>query len=85
MAANDSDDKRRALIREGIAARLRSLEAGRKAKRARYGEQPAKPRCSFCSSGEEEVFMLVPGLDGAFVCDECVEMLAVELKYAKDG
>ena len=85
MATNDSDDKRRALVREGMAARLRTLEIGRKATKARYGEQPARPKCSFCGSREEEVFMLVPGLDDAFVCDECVEMLAEELKYAKRG
>jgi ClpX C4-type zinc finger len=68
-----------------MATRLRTLEIGRKAVKGRHGEQPARPTCSFCSSREEEVFMLVPGLDGAFVCDECVEMLAEELKYAKGG
>jgi hypothetical protein len=85
MAANDPKDKRRALIREGMATRLRILEIERKALKKRHGEQPPRPRCSFCSNREEEVFMLVPGLDGAFVCDECVELLATELKDAKGG
>jgi hypothetical protein len=85
MASNDPDDKRRALIREGMATRLRILEIERKALKKHHGEQPLRPRCSFCSNREEEVFMLVPGLDGAFVCDECVALLAEELKNAKGG
>jgi hypothetical protein len=83
MAANDSNDKRRAVMREFLATRLRILEIERKALKKLHGEQPSRPTCSFCGKREEEVSVLVPGLDGAGVCDECVELLANELKNTK--
>ena len=85
MSANDSNDKRRAVMREFMATRLRILDIERKALRKLHGEQPPRPTCSFCAKREEEVSVLVPGLDGAFVCDECVDLLASELRDAKDS
>jgi len=31
-------------------------------------------RCSFCRRSIEEVHQLIPGPDGAFICDECVHL-----------
>jgi hypothetical protein len=83
MAANDGKDKRRAAVREFVATRLRILQIERKALKKLHGEQPARPTCSFCGKREEEVSILVPGLDNAFVCDECVESLAGVLRDDK--
>lgn len=85
MAANDANDKRRATIRDFIATRLRILETERKALRKLHGEQPPRPTCSFCGKREEEVSVLIPGLDNAFVCDECVNSLADVLKHGKSS
>jgi len=84
MAANDEDDKRRAAVREFVATRLRILEIERKALKKLHGEQPPRPTCSFCGKREEEVSVLVPGLDNAFVCDECVQALAGVLRDDKN-
>ena len=83
MAANDADDKRKAFIREFVATRLRIAEIERKALKKRYGETPLRITCSFCGSREEEVFVLIPGLDDAHVCDECVGELNELLENAK--
>ena len=83
MAANDADDKRRAVIREFVATRLRIAEIQRKALSKRYGDAPSGTTCSFCGSREEEVFVLIPGLDDAYVCDECVGALNELLENAK--
>lgn len=34
----------------------------------------AKIRCSFCGKTEEQVRKLIAGPDGAFICDECIEI-----------
>jgi len=36
------------------------------------GEQ--KIRCSFCNKSENQVRKLIAGPDGAFICDECIEI-----------
>ena len=35
-----------------------------------------KIRCSFCGKTEDQVRRLIAGPDGAFICDECVEICA---------
>ena len=35
-----------------------------------------KVRCSFCGKTEEQVRKLISGPDGAYICDECVEICA---------
>ena len=35
-----------------------------------------KIRCSFCQKTEDQVRRLIAGPDGAFICDECVEICA---------
>ena len=35
-----------------------------------------KIRCSFCGKTEDQVRRLIAGTDGAFICDECVEICA---------
>ncbi|MCI5649736.1 MAG: ATP-dependent Clp protease ATP-binding subunit ClpX [Fusicatenibacter sp.] len=35
-----------------------------------------KIRCSFCGKTEDQVRKLIAGPDGAFICDECVEICA---------
>lgn len=32
-----------------------------------------KPTCSFCGRGQKEVTKLFSGIDGAYICDECIE------------
>ena len=31
-------------------------------------------RCSFCGKTEDQVHKLIAGPDGAYICDECVEI-----------
>lgn len=35
-----------------------------------------KVRCSFCGKSEEQVRKLIAGPDGAYICDECIEICA---------
>ena len=35
-----------------------------------------KIRCSFCGKTEDQVRKLIAGPDGAFICDECIEICA---------
>lgn len=35
-----------------------------------------KIRCSFCGKTEEQVRKLIAGPDGAYICDECIEICA---------
>lgn len=35
-----------------------------------------KVRCSFCGKTEDQVRKLIAGPDGAFICDECIEICA---------
>ena len=40
-------------------------------------KKPASPetrRCSFCSRSESEIRRLIAGPEGAFICNECVEL-----------
>ena len=32
-----------------------------------------KPVCSFCGRGQEEVGKLFSGINGAFICEDCIE------------
>lgn len=36
--------------------------------------QKNKPTCSFCSRNERQAKLLIPGPDGAFICDKCVAL-----------
>lgn len=36
--------------------------------------------CSFCTKGEDQVGRLISGVDGAFICDECVDLCLDLLK-----
>ena len=40
--------------------------------RVQRGDEPAQ--CSFCHRGREDVNRLIPGLDGAAICDECIDL-----------
>jgi hypothetical protein len=83
MAANDDNDKRRAVIRQAVETRLRILKIERAALAKLGGTGREHKTCSFCGKREEQVSVLVPGLDNAFVCDECVGSLAGLLKDAE--
>jgi hypothetical protein len=85
MAANDDSDKRRKVIRQAVETRLRILEIARKALEKLHGTDKQRRTCSFCGKREEEVLILVPGLNNAFVCDECVEALAGLIKDAENS
>ena len=45
-------------------------------------------RCSFCNKSEDQVRKLIAGPDGAFICDECInicaEILEEELDYGQE-
>ena len=85
MASNDDADKRRAVIKEAVETRLRILKIERAALAKLRGTSMERKTCSFCGKREEEVLILVPGLDNAFVCDECVGSLAGLLKDAENS
>ena len=34
--------------------------------------EPEKPLCSFCGKGINQVAQMMPGRDGAYICDQCV-------------
>lgn len=46
-------------------------------------------RCSFCNKSQMQVRKLIAGPEGAFICDECIEVcteiLEEELEYETDG
>lgn len=50
-----------------------------------------KIRCSFCGKTEDQVHKLIAGPDGAYICDECVEICSeiiqeeMEEEYAQTG
>ena len=50
---------------------------------------PANHQCSFCTKSSGEVFTLIQGHGGAFICDECVafsaEILAARASPTKRG
>lgn len=40
------------------------------------GKNDGKIRCSFCGKSQEQVGRLISGPNGAFICDECVDICA---------
>ena len=40
------------------------------------GKNDGKIRCSFCGKPQEKAGRLISGPNGAFICDECVEICA---------
>lgn len=36
-----------------------------------------RARCSFCGSSENEVSKLFSGIDGALICDRCIEVAMI--------
>jgi ATP-dependent Clp protease ATP-binding subunit ClpX len=44
-----------------------------------------KVRCSFCGSSENEVSKLFSGIDGALICDRCIESCYDILEMSKEG
>ena len=46
-------------------------------------------RCSFCNKTQAQVRKLIAGPNGAYICDECVdvcaEIIEEELAYEEDG
>ena len=47
------------------------------------GNEP-KVRCSFCGKPEDKVHKLIAGPDGAYICDECIELCAEILSEDMD-
>ena len=45
---------------------------------------PEGVRCSFCGKTREQVSRLVQGVQGVFICDECIEACA-EMLHASEG
>ncbi|WP_297405927.1 ATP-dependent Clp protease ATP-binding subunit ClpX, partial [uncultured Cetobacterium sp.] len=43
-----------------------------------------KENCSFCGRGQDEVSKLFSGINGAFICDECIETCFDMLGYETD-
>ena len=43
-----------------------------------------KARCSFCGSTENEVSKLFSGIDGALICDRCIESCFDILELSKE-
>ncbi len=43
-----------------------------------------KARCSFCGSTEDEVSKLFSGIDGALICDRCIESCSDILELSKE-
>lgn len=43
-----------------------------------------KENCSFCGRGQDEVSKLFSGINGAFICDECIETCFDMLGYESD-
>ena len=43
-----------------------------------------KEHCSFCGRGQDEVSKLFSGIDGSFICDECIETCFDMLGYEND-
>ncbi|STO31878.1 ATP-dependent Clp protease ATP-binding subunit ClpX [Fusobacterium necrogenes] len=43
-----------------------------------------RARCSFCGSGENEVSKLFSGIDGALICDKCIESCYDILELSKE-
>ena len=41
-----------------------------------------KPVCSFCGRGQEEVGKLFSGINGAFICEDCIEACYEMLDYS---
>jgi tetrapyrrole methylase family protein/MazG family protein len=46
-------------------------------------DRRARPRCSFCGRGEDQVGVLIPGGAGAWICDGCVELTHQELEEGR--
>ncbi|MGL4308640.1 MAG: ATP-dependent Clp protease ATP-binding subunit ClpX [Cetobacterium sp.] len=46
-----------------------------------------KPSCSFCGRGQDEVSKLFAGIDGSYICDECIETCfdMLEFSSAEEG
>ena len=40
------------------------------------GKNDGKIRCSFCGKTQEQVARLISGPNGAFICDECIDICA---------
>ena len=43
-----------------------------------------RARCSFCGSSENEVSKLFSGIDGALICDRCIESCYDILELSKE-
>ena len=46
-----------------------------------------KIRCSFCGKSQEQVRKMIAGPNGAFICDECVEVCTeiIEEEFEEEG
>ena len=40
------------------------------------GKNDGKIRCSFCGKTQDQVNRLISGPNGAFICDECIDICA---------
>ncbi|GFI36545.1 ATP-dependent Clp protease ATP-binding subunit ClpX [Lachnospiraceae bacterium 50-23] len=53
------------------------------------GRNDDQVRCSFCNKTQDQVRKLIAGPNGAYICDECVdvcsEIIEEELEYGDDG
>ena len=79
-----TNDDRRSVIRQYFESRRRITEIERKALSKTGASKPKGPACSFCGRKESEVPMLIPGIDNAFVCSECIGSLENMLKGIND-
>ena len=45
-----------------------------------------KVRCSFCGKPQEQVRKLIAGPNGAYICDECVDICSeiIEEEFARE-
>jgi len=46
--------------------------------------EPEKPLCSFCGKGINQVTQMMPGREGAYICDQCVMLASEALSIGRE-
>ena len=49
------------------------------------GRNEEKYRCSFCGKSQDQVRKLIAGPNGAYICDECVDICAEIIEEELEG